>query len=170
MPRTAHSALPFVAAFIAALALAVIAALLVLSVFYKNFWCRYACPYGALLGITSLFSPLKIRRVDKTCIDCGLCAKACPSGLPVDKLNSVNSSECTACYSCVEACPVRNTLNLSARSGARGLSQKQYALLLRGVYFGVVGVAVLAGLWQSSITPRDYVQLFKNLGAISHAV
>lgn len=147
----------------------VIAVLLVLSLFYKNFWCRYACPYGALLGITSLISPLKIRRVDRTCIDCGLCADACPSNLPVDKLDTVSSAECTACYSCVEACPVRNTLNLSVSSGARGLSQKQYSALLIGVYFGIVGVAMAAGFWRSSISPHEYLELFRNIGAISHA-
>ena len=25
------------------------------SLIYKNFWCRYLCPYGALLGLLSLF-------------------------------------------------------------------------------------------------------------------
>ena len=32
-------------------ALTVILALLGLSMVFKNFWCRYLCPYGALLGI-----------------------------------------------------------------------------------------------------------------------
>lgn len=154
---------------ISLVSLLVIAALMVLSIFYKNFWCRYACPYGALLGIASLVSPLKIRRVETTCIDCGLCARACPSQLPVDKLDAVNSAECTACYACVEACPVKETLNLSVTSGRKGLSQKQYAALLLGVYFGIVGVAMLAGMWQNSISPHEYMQLFKNIESISHA-
>ncbi len=156
-------------AHISLLSLIVIIALMVLSLFYKNFWCRYACPYGALLGIGSLVSPLKIRRVEKTCIDCGLCSAACPSLLPVDKLIEVNSAECTACYACVESCPVKNTLNMSIKSGRKGLSQRQYAVLLLGIYFGVVGVAMLAGLWQNSITPHEYLQLFRNIGSISHA-
>ncbi len=154
---------------ISTFSLVIIGLLIVLSLFYKNFWCRYACPYGALLGIASLVSPLKIRRVEESCIDCGLCSQACPSGLPVDKLGSVSSAECNACYSCVEACPVRNTLNMSVRSGRRGLSQRQYAMLLFGIYFGVVGVAVLVGLWRNSISFNEYLILFRNLGAISHA-
>lgn len=153
---------------ISTFSLVVIGALILLSVFYKNFWCRYACPYGALIGIMSLVSPLKIRRTESTCIDCGLCSDACPSGLPVARLDSVSSAECTACYSCVEACPVRNTLNLSAGAGRRGLSQKQYAALLLGVYFCIVAVAMLAGFWQSSISPHVYIELFKNIGRISH--
>jgi polyferredoxin len=38
----------------------VLAALLLASLVVQNFWCRYLWPYGALLGITSLFSPLRI--------------------------------------------------------------------------------------------------------------
>ena len=65
----------------------VIAVLLVGSVFVQNFWCRYLCPYGALLGLVSLFSPVRIRRDPDACIDCAKCAKACPSLLPVDRLH-----------------------------------------------------------------------------------
>jgi len=39
----------------------VIGLLVLLSMLIQNFWCRYLCPYGALLGITSLLSPVKIR-------------------------------------------------------------------------------------------------------------
>jgi polyferredoxin len=63
----------------------VVGALVLASFLIQNFWCRYLCPYGALLGIVSLFSPARIRRDAEGCIDCGKCAKACPSALPVDK-------------------------------------------------------------------------------------
>jgi polyferredoxin len=59
---------------------AIILGVLVLaSLLIQNFWCRYLCPYGALLGIAALFSPARIRRNPETCIDCAKCAKACPS-------------------------------------------------------------------------------------------
>ncbi len=38
-------------------------------------WCKYACPYGALLGITNLFRVFKIRRVESTCTSCTLCSR-----------------------------------------------------------------------------------------------
>jgi len=69
--------------------------LFVLSLFYKNFWCRYLCPYGALLGLISFFQPLKITRNNAACIHCGTCTKNCPSLLPVERLTNVRSPECT---------------------------------------------------------------------------
>jgi len=56
----------------------VLAGLIVLSIFIQNFWCRYLCPYGALMGIVSTASPIKIRRDAQACIDCGKCNRACP--------------------------------------------------------------------------------------------
>jgi len=156
-------------AHLSAFSVVVIGALLVLSIFYKNFWCRYACPYGALLGLTGLLSPLRIYREDRTCVDCGKCEAACPSHLPVDKLGSVNSVECTACYSCVEACPIKNTMKLSVSAGSRGVSQREYALILTSVYLGIVGIAMLAGLWQNSISGSEYLSLFRSLDTLSHA-
>ena len=78
--------------FLGGAGLLVLGILVLVSVFVRNFWCRYLCPYGALLGFASLVSPLRVRREPETCIDCAKCAKfarpACrwtsssPSGPP----------------------------------------------------------------------------------------
>jgi ferredoxin len=73
----------------------VLVLLIVLSMVVRNFWCRYLCPYGALLGLVSLASPVKIRRDAEACVDCGGCARSCPAALPVDKLIQIRSVECT---------------------------------------------------------------------------
>jgi len=39
----------------------------VLSILLRNFWCRYLCPYGALLGVLSFFSILKVHRNAESC-------------------------------------------------------------------------------------------------------
>ena len=80
-----------------------VAVLILLSVVIKNFWCRYACPYGAVQSLASLFSPITIRRDAESCIECGKCSKACPQNLPVDRLIQVRSVECTACMECVSS-------------------------------------------------------------------
>ncbi len=39
-----------------------LAILALLSIVVKNFWCRYLCPYGALLGLVSWVSPQRVVR------------------------------------------------------------------------------------------------------------
>lgn len=127
------------------------------SILVPYFWCRYLCPYGAFLAFLSLFSPVKIRRDPISCIDCGLCAKACPSHLKVDKLVRVDSDECTGCVSCVASCPVPIALGLGLPGKKRRtLSPALYAALLFGLFFGGIGVARLAGYWRTEITAAEY--------------
>ena len=61
----------------------VLGGLVLLSLVVKNAWCRWGCPYGALLGIASWGSPLRIVRDTRTCNDCGACTRACPVDIPV---------------------------------------------------------------------------------------
>ena len=68
----------------------VLIALGVLSLLYKNFWCRYLCPYGALLGLLSRFSPFKVRRNEEKCIHCHACTRHCPTLIDVEKKEVVN--------------------------------------------------------------------------------
>lgn len=84
----------------------------VLSVFIQNFWCRYLCPYGALLGIVSLASPARIHRDADRCIDCAKCTKACPMRLPVATKSQIRSAECTLCLECVAVCPKAGALGV----------------------------------------------------------
>ena len=93
--------------------LIVLGELVLASVFLPNFWCRFLCPYGALLGLTSWFSPLRIRRCTETCIDCAKSAKAYPAALPVDNLVQIRSVECAGCLECVAVCPAQDTLAFS---------------------------------------------------------
>ena len=88
----------------------VIILLAVASIFMSNFWCLYLCPYGALLGMLSFLSPVKIKRNRSTCDDCMACMRVCPAMINVHKAGIVRSDECTICMSCVKACPIDNTL------------------------------------------------------------
>ncbi|WP_258000413.1 4Fe-4S binding protein [Bacillus sp. Marseille-P3661] len=44
------------------LAIKVLLILTLLSLLFQNFWCRFLCPYGALIGLGSLFQITKIKR------------------------------------------------------------------------------------------------------------
>lgn len=101
-------------------ALCTIIILAFLSVVIKNFWCRYLCPYGALLGAVSWLSPFKVTRNVETRIDCELCTKACPSAIKVHKAKRVWSDECMSCYQCIEVCPVKDALIMSTQNNEEG--------------------------------------------------
>jgi polyferredoxin len=135
--------------------------LMLLSLVIRNFWCRFLCPYGALLGLTSLLSPLKVTRNSASCVDCKLCTKACPAGIPVHRLSRVRSDECTNCLACVEVCPVRNTLNVQATTNSRPIPAWVFGALVVGIFAGITGLAMLAGRWQNGIAKQSYLEQFQ---------
>jgi len=52
--------------------------LLIISVFTGRPFCRFICPYGALLSLFSRVSVWKVKITKKQCINCELCHNACP--------------------------------------------------------------------------------------------
>lgn len=54
------------------------ALLLLAAVFTGRPFCRFICPYGALLSLFSRVSIFKVQLTTKTCINCELCHNACP--------------------------------------------------------------------------------------------
>jgi len=138
-------------------ALAVLGALTVLSFVLPYFWCRYLCPYGALLGLTSVVSPLKVRRDPDLCTSCGECARICPSYLPVDRVRTVHAPECIGCLECVAGCPAPGALEmrLPGRPG-RVVPARLFAVLVVALFFGGIGAARLSGYWRNDITRAEY--------------
>jgi polyferredoxin len=152
--------------------LIVVGILMLLSVVIQNFWCRYLCPYGALMGVASLLSPLRIRRNTETCIDCAKCAKACPSKLPVDQLITIKSAECTACMECVAVCPAEKTLVFSApvvfEKKPREVPAWAVAAGIAAIFLGTVGYAKVTGRWDSNVPAQLYQYLVVHADEATH--
>jgi NosR/NirI family transcriptional regulator, nitrous oxide reductase regulator len=56
------------------------AALLLLGVFVGRPYCRFLCPYGALLKLGATVAKLRVRVTPDFCTQCRLCEASCPFG------------------------------------------------------------------------------------------
>ena len=56
------------------------AALLLLGVFVGRPYCRFLCPYGALLKLCAIVAKLRVRVTPNLCTQCRLCEASCPFG------------------------------------------------------------------------------------------
>jgi polyferredoxin len=146
----------------------VCAVLVILSILTKNFWCRYLCPYGALMGLASLASLVRITRDPASCIDCGKCAKACPSSLPVDVLRTVRTPECIGCFTCISVCPVKDALDLRTLRRHRRIPAWLVAGGVAAVFMLIVGYAKATGAWAGSVPEDVFYELIPRASSFSH--
>ena len=153
--------------FLSNTALITLLSLALLSLFIKNFWCRYLCPYGALVGFASLLSPSRVRRDPDLCIDCAKCAKACPAVLPVDRLASVRSAECTGCLECVAVCPAAGALEFSLPK-KRQIPAWALATGIAAVFLGTVAFAKVTGHWDTYLPNEVYQRLITRVNDFTH--
>ena len=129
----------------------------ILSLFFRNFWCRFLCPYGALIGLGSIFRITKIERNEDTCTNCEICTKVCPQRLKVHKVETVSSLNCSACMSCVEACPVKDTLNMTV--ARRKVNKWFVPVTFFVLFFVIITFAKITGHWDTIISYDEWKQL-----------
>jgi polyferredoxin len=141
----------------------VLVALVVLSILIRNFWCRYLCPYGALLGVLSFLSILKVHRNEATCTNCQKCTRTCPVDIKVHKTTGVISDECHACLKCGAVCPEKDTLYISATRRNGIVKPLAYTVIVCVLFVGGSLIGRLTGNWQTGISKHEYLFHVKNL-------
>ena len=153
--------------------LLVFALILALAAWRRQGFCRYLCPYGAMLGILSFASPLKIRRDTQHCLieakgmKCVKCTRACPANIIVHTKTTVRSDECQACMRCVAACPKSAALGLGLKSGHRLGHKGLLALVLITLFILPLG-AYLAGFWHSQTPDNIRMELIQVIDRVGH--
>ncbi len=76
---------------------------LLLGMFVGRPYCRYLCPYGALLEWCTRLARRGVTITPNKELDCGLCAEACPYGA-IEDMRAVRP-KCLYCARCYAACP-----------------------------------------------------------------
>jgi len=84
------------------------------SFFQRMFFCRYFCPLAAVLDPFSKIGLLRVTRNSETCTDCTVCNRKCHFGLEPMVMRKVTHRDCVNCLECVEACPVKDCLEVRA--------------------------------------------------------
>ena len=70
-----------------------------------RFWCRTLCPLGALLGLFSGFSRLRLDKDSSKCTQCQKCVMTCQGAAePIPDVDW-QPAECLTCFNCFDTCP-----------------------------------------------------------------
>jgi len=144
---------------LSAKALIIIGSFALLSLALRNPFCRFLCPYGALLGLVSLLSPVKVTRERRTCVSCGVCSQVCPSHIPVMAKERVHSPECIGCWRCISHCHAEGALEMKLTGKKVAVPGLIFALLVVLIFWGGSLMGKAIGVWQSGISYTEYVRL-----------
>lgn len=143
---------------ISPLALGIIVSLLVLSFLLRNPFCRYICPYGALLGVVAVISPVRVTRNEERCVACGVCSQVCPTHIDVMHKKTVTSPECIGCWRCVSHCRFNEALSMKA-FGTYTISGIIFAVLVVLLFWGGTYCGKIFGTWHSSVPLSEYQRI-----------
>jgi polyferredoxin len=138
------------------LALLVIGFLLLASLPLRNPFCRFLCPYGALVGLVAMLSPVKVTRDGKACVACGVCTQVCPSYIPVMARERVHSPECIGCWRCVSHCRAMGALDMKLTGRMVVVPGIVFAILVVLIFWGGTEIGKLTGHWHTGVTLEEY--------------
>ncbi|MDP8203570.1 MAG: 4Fe-4S binding protein [Candidatus Tenebribacter mawsonii] len=90
----------------------------IVGYFINRFWCRYLCPYAALMNVFQYIGKLlhvksnRIHANEDLCVDCRLCSKCCPMQIVIHEEKQIENVNCIFCLKCLQSCPIDNGIVL----------------------------------------------------------
>jgi polyferredoxin len=142
---------------ISPLALKVMLGLVLLSFVIPYFWCRYLCPYGAVLSFLGFLSIGRIQRDPNFCTRCGACEKHCPGKIQIRRKKQIRSPECSACLSCVAACPEKNAIRFVLPPVRSSFRHALPGIVIAVLFAAGIAAARVSGNWHNSIPKEAYL-------------
>jgi ferredoxin len=141
---------------LSAAGLAFLGLLALFSLFGRRLWCIYLCPLGALYGILSRFSPLRLKIT--SCSGCGKCNR-CPMMAAEHRERLILSHQCILCFDYEHDCPTSGfsygpigkvsggdkKADMHAASGFNR-SRRDFLALGAGLIGGAIGGSAVAAL------------------------
>lgn len=131
----------------------VLALVVVGACFVERFFCRYICPLGAVLALSSMPRLFQISKPGAQCGKCRICTNHCAMGIQLYRTDKVTSGECIFCFKCTDACP-RN--NAQARFCGEVVNPKLAGAVVIAAYTGIHTAANTMDGFSSYAHQQDY--------------
>ncbi|MDO4834225.1 MAG: 4Fe-4S binding protein [Bacillota bacterium] len=84
---------------------AILLVIIIGCIFCRRFFCKVACPLGAVYGLLNRISLYHMDIDEDKCISCGKCARVCM--MDINPVDNPNSAECIRCGKCRSGCPAK---------------------------------------------------------------
>lgn len=84
------------------------------AVFWKKRFFCFVCPLGALMGLMSPLGLIRLKKDQKSCVECGSCVEVCPMDIKeiaVKRQDKINESSCVKCGECLKVAKPKGCLS-----------------------------------------------------------
>jgi polyferredoxin len=146
---------------------AILVALLALNLRITRLWCRLLCPLGALLGLISRWSLLRLEKQSTNCGDCNRCLLHCQGGDDPVPGARWRQAECHLCLNCTAECP-EGALRWRFAAGKSEAGEGPDLSRRRALTGAAAGAALIPLLRSGTIFgPEHHERLLRPPGALA---